>query len=925
MTATPILESLAREFKTSPDHVRAAFEMLDAGLTAPFIGRFRRASVGSLSESMIRRLERRRDELTELDRRRGTIARLLEREPNVGESVLQSVQRCMDRFELEDLFLPHRRPEPEVQLALDRGLGNLAEALIAPLPRPEGAPAEESEEGADEDSEEHEEHPSHEAEVASGATDAAEHQHEDLGAALDAATSESKDAEPAADEPDAVEERAPHAASEIAAPVVHEEPSFAPREALTPDVARECAAYVSPDRGVHNEIEALEGAMRILADRLGRNARLRGALRRMMRKHGVLSVRPTVDEGKAGRFRSLLKTNQPMRQLQGHRLLAIRQAQKERVLATRITIDERQALAKVRGALGKHLKPAFAGVIDEICRRALVHRLLPMIEDDIRLELKERADSEALRFLSQHLRQLLLTPHLARPLPVAGLDVNAKGDWTIVVVDELGAPTSAQAKLETSGKDAAALGQELATLLAPGPGREDGVPVIAVGNGKSPRAAVTRLRECLATTSLGTVVLIVTEAGLSSYANSEIARRELEEASVPARMAISLARRLQDPISELLKVDPRHLGLGSEQGLVSKANVRRTFRETVESCTAHVGCDVNRASLQFLSHLPGLGREAAGRIVARRVERPIGSRAELRDEGILDEAQWTSAIAFLRVYGSPEALDRTNLHPEQYPLARRILESVAGSVDEGLGRPPLLKGLKRQDFEVEEETWRDLSRELAWPGRDPRLRIFRPGFLRYDTSPASVEKGSVVEGIVSNVASFGAFVDVGLPQDAMVHISEISDRYVRDARELLSVGQLVRARVVETGGQRMTLSLKNVPREVREPVARRPEARQRGERRGGDRRGEGSAERGPKVNPNLRAAQTRRDGLGGTPSGGRRGFGGPGGRGRRERSEPEERVNLKEVNRQASQAAHNPFAAFFRSSEEVEAGAEGDE
>ena len=626
-------------------------------------------------------------------------------------------------------------------------------------------------------------------------------------------------------------------------------------EVLTPDLARICAEFVSPDKGVHNESEALAGAMRILSDRLGRNPRLRASLRKMLRKNGILSVRPLVDEKKAGRHKALLKLNQPMRQIQGNRLLAIRQAQKERVLATRITMDLEPALKKVAQALGKHLDPTVTGALDEVCRRALTRRLLPMLEEDVRLELKERADQEALRFLSQHLRQVLLTPVLSRRARVGGVDVNAKGDWIFAPVDADGSPVAAnlpaegeearkEIKVETGDKDAATLGAELDAVLRPLE-----LDAVAISSGKSSRAAVRRMREAFAAARIEAPIFIATEAGLSNYANSETARKELADLSISQRMAVSLARRLQDPMNELLKVDPRHLSLGSEQALVSKANVRRAFAETVESCAAHVGCDVNRAPAHFLAVLPGLNAEAAKKILERRAEAPIRTRAELRDEGVLTEAQWASAAGFLRIYQSPEPLDRSNLHPEQYVTARKLVESVGGSVDDSLGRPGNTRGLKREDFDLDPDTWRDLMRELAHPGRDPRHRLFPPRLLEASTDPAVLVKDKVIEGVVTNVTSFGAFVDVGLPQDAIVHISELSDHYVRDARELVSVGQVIRARILEGGGQRLTLSLKNVPREQRERRGgggRGPRGGGRGGRGGRRRRG---PPRGPQDPP----------------------------------------------------------------------------
>lgn len=918
MTATPILESLAREFSVHVDEVRSALEMTDAGLSAPFIGRFRRMQVGLLSESALRRMNRRRQELEELDRRRGTILRLLEKEPSVSPAVLAGIEGCMDRFDLEDLFIPHRRPEPEVQLALDRGLGGLADALVAPIPKAEREAA-----GADAP-----------ADVDAPSDASAPHAESDIvgeAAPVDMSVASATDETPteaateaAAEASEDVEEEKP------AAPTLEALPSSAHthidlRTAMNAHLARVCMAFVRPDKGVHTETEALSGALRILSDRLGRNPRLRGSIRKLLGKHGVLSVRATVPDGRVGRHRSLLKVRQPLHQLQGHRLLAIRQAQKERVVNTVIALDPAKAMPHVRAALGRHTHPAHEEVLDEVALQALNHRLLPMIEQDVRLELKERADAEALRFLSQHLRQILLAPSLGRRA-VAGIDVNAKGDWTVAPLDASSEPSGPDVRIETGEKDAAALGAELRAVLEP-----LSIQAVAVGHGKGPRAAVVKLRAALRASNCDVPVFIVNEAGLSSYANSEVARQELGDRAVPARMAISLGRRLQDALPEILKVDPRHLGLGVEQGLVSKANARRTFVETIESCTAHVGCDVNYASVVFLQNLPGLDRDAAQRIVARRKERPFQSREELRAEGILNEAQWASAIAFLRVSGSPEPLDATGLHPEQYTFVRSLLDSAGLSVEQALGRPGITRGLNRSNFDVDEATWRDWTREIAFPGRDPRLRLFIPQLLDPDTDPVRLVAERVVEGLVSNVASFGAFVDVGLPADAMVHISEISDRYVRDAREYLSIGQHVRARIVDASGPRLSLSLKRVPPRVREDHPR--EGVGSGPRQRQGRRGEGRGDRDDRRGPRepaapVRAAQTRRDGLGGRSSGRGgpgKGRGGPdrggggrdrgGHRDRGDRGDRDERVPLDAMG-PGRAPAFSPFASFFKSKQD---------
>jgi uncharacterized protein len=355
-------------------------------------------------------------------------------------------------------------------------------------------------------------------------------------------------------------------------------------------------------------------------------------------------------------------------------------------------------------------------------------------------------------------------------------------------------------------------------------------------------------------------------------------------------------------MAELLKVDPRHLGLGSEQGLVSKANLKRALAETIESCVAHVGCDVNQAFRSELLHMPGLDEEAVDRILAARAKGPIVSREALRTDQILTEAQWINVAACLRVPNSTEPLDATCLHPEQYVIARELLQAVGGSVAESLGRPGVTRGLQRETFNVDEDTWRDLMRELSRPGRDPRNWLMRPRLLAHNTDPAMITKDRVVEGIVTSVASFGAFVDLGLEKDAIVHISQISTRYIRDARELLSIGQVVRARITDPSGQRITLSLKDVP------MKERASGGGSRARRGGGGRGRGGRGRERDPREGLRKGDARGMKLGGAKN--RRG--GP----RKERGDSKEgrgeRVDLNRINAASESAAASPFAHFFK-------------
>lgn len=1019
VTDSLILETLAREAKSSVDCVRAVFDMLDAGLSVPFVGRFRRDQTHGLTEAHIRRLRQRREELVELDRRRATVLKAMEKD-GADKAALDAVRSMTDRFELEDQYLPYRRPEPEVQLALDRGLGALADELVKSMPRPPKAQqgkAEntETEQVESEDPVSEETSPPADSELMEDAEVRAEKE--------DATGSEQPEPDaPSTEEAPSAESESPEedAAQESGAPSgeklpVQENPAVeapvvkdatqtinAPKPAvkvaqvpqlLTPELARLCAQYVVPDKGVHSEEEALAGARRILADRLARNTSLRAYVRNMVRKHGDLRVRPLVEEKRAGRHKPLFRLKTSLRQLQGHKLIALRQAQKERVLSTVITLEPKHALKRVRAALGKFTRPEYESLLREIAEECFERRLLPTVEADVRLELKERGDREALRFLTQHLRAVLMAP-VHGPLPMVGIDISARGDWTVAVLGrdgavervgridmhekvpvdasepqlesptpsaeasapavdtiealpeadapevvlpeaaapEDGAVSTKEIKVSEATPDQAAsdaspsekpapapkpkfksvpksdenLGSELAALVG-----DNNPRALIIASQRTLRRHLPRLR--LAAHSAGILVpaLVTTDAGLSSYSNSEGARKELPEHSVPERTAISLARRAQDPLAELLKVDPWQLSLGPEQSLVSKANLRRALSEMVESTAALVGCRLNSAAESVLRALPGLDEEAVQRILTRRAERPIKSREELRLEEVLTEAQWASVVAFLRVPESEEPLDCTSLHPEQYPLVRRLLESVGTNVADSLGRPGVSKGLKRADFGVDEGTWRDLMRELSFPGRDARMRNRLPELLDPQTDPIRLSPGRVVEGVITSVAGFGAFVDVGLEREAMLHVSQLGRRYVRDAREDLSVGQTVRATIKESSEKRLTLSIADVP-----PPDRGSRGREGGG--GGSGRGKGErSDRGPRVK--LRPGDARGMPLGDPSGRRRRPAGGPGSRDRREREPRGERVNLKELNAEAQTGGNNAFAKFFKSPGEVDA------
>jgi uncharacterized protein len=1021
VTAASIVDAVAAECSVERSAVEAVFQQLDQGLSPVYIARFQRSAHGALQEGLVRRLMRVRAQYEELDRRRATVLKTLEKE-GVPEKTLERARTTTDRFELEDLFLPFRKPEPEVQMAMDRGLGGLADeftqraagakseegaataegavsdehaadAQVAEAPAAEvqaaeastgeastgeasaeAAPAGSSEDAAAavESSPVESEAPAADAPVAEIAAEesaapspeqspepSAEPSAEGAAAAEDSATAgaadegqaegiaagesanaeaegsveEQQGAEPSAAGPD-VEGNADRAAGgkpsgKSKGGAKDDSPKVsASREELqvelTPELARACAAYVKPDRDVHNESAALEGAMRILSDRLGRSPELRGQVRRLLLRHGLLKTRPGSNTDRQGRYKALTKLEVPLKQLQGQRLIQLRQGQRDRALSTGIVVDEGRVLPKLRAALGRGNAPAYDSLLETVSRRALYRRLLPMLEEDVRLLLKERADDEALRFISSHLRQILMTPCLG-PRAAAGLDVDARGNWTVSAVDFRGDTIGTGVQIEVADKNAFDLAEALGAYLG-----DTEVQWIAVGSGKAGRKALAQLRPALAEMGGEGFATVVNDAGLSAYANGELGRTELPEHSVQQRMAVSLARRLQDPMLELLKVDTKHLSLGFEQSLVSKANLKRVLSDTIESCVAQVGMEWSRATALQLEHLPGIDAELAGKLLAAWNSGEITSRQALQASGLLTEPQYRSVVASLRFSHSDERLDRSGLHPEQYELARRIIEATGRPESEVIGQRGGTKGLKRGDFDLDEATWRDLTRELSHPGRDPRPRLRKPTLLAPDTDPSTLAKDQVVEGVVVSVSNFGAFVDLGLEREGLIHISEITRRYVRDARELISLGQVVRARITDPSAPRIGLSLKDVPEPEREE--RGPGGEEgRGPRRGRREQRQGGFQKPQRL---ARVAGGRRDGMpgdderggrGGRGGGGGRKGGGFGGGGRRDgrgrgRRDDDGYVSPKELREVSDKGApaNNPFAKFFKDKPEGE-------
>ena len=558
---------------------------------------------------------------------------------------------------------------------------------------------------------------------------------------------------------------------------------------------------------------ALQGARDILAERVSEDAGIRGYVRDACRKGGTLYarvLRGKKDLPEARRFRDYFQHSEPMRRVQSHRILALRRGETEGILAWGVEAPEE--LAKwVEGRVVAR-RPA-REQLREVASDAWKRLLHPAVETEIKGELKEEADEEAIRIFGTNLENLLLQAP-AGERPVLGLDPGFRTGVKVAMVSPTGAVVDT-AVLPLHQEERFRKGiVELVMKHRP--------ELIAVGNGTASReteqavwGALASLPEAGPAPTVPDVVS-VNEAGASVYSASELAGRELPELDVSLRGAVSIARRLQDPLAELVKIDPRSIGVGQYQHDVNQTRLTRRLDEVVEGCVNRVGVEVNTASPSLLRYVAGIGPALAENIARLRDERGrLTSRRELLDVPKLGPKAFEQAAGFLRIRGGPHPLDATAVHPERYGLvqrmARELNTDVAGLVENESLLDRLEASLDRYVAEdVGRPTLEDILSELRLPGRDPRESFEAPVFRDDVRTPEDLKVDMVLQGVVTNVVAFGAFVDIGVHQDGLVHISQLADRFVRDPNEIVAVGQRVRVRVVslELDRGRIGLSMK---------------------------------------------------------------------------------------------------------------------
>jgi len=577
-----------------------------------------------------------------------------------------------------------------------------------------------------------------------------------------------------------------------------------PREGSPGREARRFVGAEVPDTDA-----ALAGARDIVAETLSETASIRRLARELTNRHGQIRSRAIkkATEGKRTAYEAWYDFSEPLGRIPSHRYLAMCRGEGEGVLRVGVDIDRDRLAAQVGRAAGFDRSSPWAAELKAAVVDGTKRLLGPSVDNEVRGEVRKRAEAEAIEVFAANLEALLLAAPYGRH-PVVGIDPGFRSGCKCAAVSETGRYLAHRTIHPHTRKDGAA--QVLVGLI-----REHGATAVAVGNGTAGRETLAFARRAITDAGLDVIVVSVSEAGASVYSASELARAELGHLDLTVRGAVSIGRRLQDPLAELVKVDPRSLGVGQYQHDLSEGLLRARLARVVEHCVNRVGVQLNTASAALLQHVAGIGPKTAAHIVARReAAGPFTARGQLLEVKGVGPRLFEQAAGFLRIHGAANPLDDSAVHPERYGLVEAMARDLGVPLERLVGHPEVAAGIDRRRYaDVGALTMADIIDEVGRPGRDPREAFEAPSFRDDVHALEDLEVGMVLEGVVTNVAAFGAFVDIGVHQDGLVHVSKLADRYVRDPHAVVSVGQRLRVRVmvVDLERRRISLSVRDVP------------------------------------------------------------------------------------------------------------------
>jgi uncharacterized protein len=738
-----ILGQLATEIKIRPEQVQAAVSLLDGGATVPFIARYRKEATGGLDDIQLRELEYRLGYLREMQERRASILKSIAEQGKLTPDLQLAIDQAATKQDLEDLYLPYKPKR--------RTKGMIAkEAGIEPL-----------------------------------------------------------------------------------ADALWANPSLNPQD--------EAQAFLKPADAIEGADfstvgAVLDGVRDILSERWAEDASLIQALREWLWKEGLFTshLASGKDENQAevAKFRDYFAYSEPIGRVPSHRALAVFRGRALELLDAKLSLPEPEALsasaaplsasaaaqaasALAEGRIALHLKWSHgARPSDDLIRKTVLWtwrvKLSLSLERDLFTRLREDAEKVAIKVFADNLRDLLLAAP-AGPRVVLGLDPGIRTGVKVAVVDATGKLVETatvyphEPRRDWDGS--------LHTLLKLS--QKHGVNLIAIGNGTASREtdklAADLIKQLTSPDGPEIQKVVVSEAGASVYSASEFASQEMPDVDVSLRGAASIARRLQDPLAELVKIDPKSIGVGQYQHDVNQTELARTLEAVVEDCVNAVGVDLNTASVPLLSRVSGLSGGVAKSVVRwREANGAFKNRQDLLKVNGLGAKTFEQSAGFLRIRGGNNPLDMTGVHPETYPVVEAIMAKVSQPVENVMGRADMLKTLRPELFANEKFgviTVKDILIELEKPGRDPRPDFKVARFNDGVDDIRDLKEGMILEGTVSNVAAFGAFVDLGVHQDGLVHVSQLSNKFITDAREIVKTGDIVKVKVTEVDVARKRIGL----------------------------------------------------------------------------------------------------------------------
>ena len=579
------------------------------------------------------------------------------------------------------------------------------------------------------------------------------------------------------------------------------------------DIVEAANKYINEEKGVKNEEEALQGAMDIISEIISDNADYRKWIRNFVQKDGIIQVKGSSEEQTP--YEMYYDYKEPVRTIPSHRILAINRGEKEKILSVKVTCNDDKIIDYLNKKVLKGNKITDK-YLEESIKDSFKRLIYPSIEREIRSELTSKGEEGAIDIFKANLKALLMQAPIKGKV-VMGFDPGFRTGCKVAILDETGKfventtvyPTAPQNRIDETIST-------LKKLI-----KKHGVQVISLGNGTASRESeeviAKMLKEIKEETGKELFYVIVSEAGASVYSASELANKEYPDLDVTVRGAISIGRRLQDPLAELVKIDPKAIGVGQYQHDVTQKKLDESLAGIVEDCVNNVGVDLNIATPSLLSYISGINASIAKNIVDYREENgKFKSRKELLKVKRLGQKAYEQCAGFLRVMESKEALDNTSVHPESYKVAKELIKTL-GYTEEDLKNGKLVdidervkaKGISNlaKELEVGEPTLNDIIKEIKKPGRDPREELPKPIFKSGVIEMKDLKPGMILMGTVRNVSDFGAFVDIGVHQDGLVHKSQMADRFVKHPLDIVKVGDVVEVRILDVDLKRKRISL----------------------------------------------------------------------------------------------------------------------